>query len=124
MRAYEQTRVEPAIALLDKAIALDSQFALAHFYRGLALSALYRTRSGFESCERAFQLRNRTTPRERTWIESQYYNLTGDRLHALEAYKKNPFLDPDDAILQGQVACGYPRIGPFVEEMRCSHRAL
>jgi serine/threonine protein kinase len=124
VQAYEQTHVENAIALLDKAIALDGQFALAHFYRGLALSALFRTREGFESCERAFQLRSRATPREQAWIESQYYNLAGDRFKALEAYKKNAFLYPDDGIFQRQLAYGYARIGEFDEALRYSRHAV
>jgi serine/threonine protein kinase len=124
VQAYEQTRVEAAIALLDKAIALDPQFALAHFYRGLALSALFRTKPGFEACERAFQLRARTTPREQAWIESQYYNLAGDRLRALDAYKKNAFLYPDDGIFQRQLAYGYARLGQLDEALRCSRRAV
>jgi serine/threonine protein kinase len=124
VQQYEQTHVEMAIALLDKALALDQQFALAHFYRGLALSASFHVRSGFESCERAFQLRDRTTPRERAWIESQYYNLTGDRLRALEAYKKNAFLFPDDAIFERQLGYGYARIGQFEEALKCSGRAV
>jgi len=124
VQAYEQTRVETAIALLDKAIGLDNQFALAYFYRGLAQSALYKTRSGFESCERAFHLRNRTTPREQAWIETQYYNLAGDRLRALEAYQKNAFLYPDDAIFQRQLGYGYARLGQFDESLKCSRRAV
>ena len=124
IQQYEQTHVEAAIALLDKALALDQQFALAHFYRGLALSASFHTQSGFEACERAFQLRDRTTPREKTWIESQYYNLAGDRLKALEAYKKNAFLFPEDAIFQRQLGYGYARIGQFEEALKYSRRAV
>ena len=124
IQLYEQTHTEAAIALLDKAIALDGEFALALFYRGLALSALFRTRSGFESCERGFHLRERTTARERAWIESQYYNLAGDRLRALEAYKKNAFLYPDDGIFQRQLGYGYARIGQFDEALKCSQRAV
>jgi len=124
VQQYEQTHVEAAIALLDKALALDKQFALAHFYRGLALSASFHIRSGFESCERAFQLRDRTTPRETAWIESQYYNLAGDRLRALEAYKKNAFSFPDDGIFQRQLGYGYARIGQFEEALKCSRRAV
>jgi serine/threonine protein kinase len=124
VQQYEQTHVEAAVALLDKALALDQQFALAHFYRGLALSASFHVRSGFEACERAFQLRERTTPREKTWIESQYYNLAGNRRLALEAYKKNAFLFPEDAIFQRQLGYGYARIGQFEEALKCSRRAV
>jgi len=124
VHAYELTQVEDAIALLNRAVALDNQFALAHFYLGLAYSALSRTRQGFDSCSRAFELRDRTTPRERDWIESQYYNLCGDRLRALNAYRQNAVLHPDDAIFQRQLAYGYARIGQFDEALKYSQRAV
>lgn len=124
VQRYEKSDAEGALLVLDRALSLDPDFVLAHHYKGLALSARARTRSALDSSSKAFSLRHRLQSRERTWIESHYYNVTGDYVSALEAYKRNASLYPDDAIFQRQAAFGYAQLGQFDEALRAIRRAV
>lgn len=75
-----------AIELLERAIAIDPQFALAH----TTLSSIYggfgETGKSEAYAELAYQHRERVSERERLFITYQYHDrVTGDQLKAREA---------------------------------------
>lgn len=80
LRAYTEavrlpeTEAHRKIALLDRAVALDSTFAMAWKGLGIRLSN-YNTEVGrtVEATSRAFELRDRLTAEERDDVSSQYY---------------------------------------------------
>jgi serine/threonine protein kinase/tetratricopeptide (TPR) repeat protein len=75
-----------AVELLERAIAIDPQFALAH----TTLSSIYggfgETGRGAEYARLAYEHKDRVSERERLFITYQYHDrFTGDQLKAREA---------------------------------------
>lgn len=124
VREYERQESEAAVTLLDQAILIDPEFALAHYQRGLALQTLSRSDAALEASARAVQLRERVTERERNWIDSQYSSFTGDHARYLEAVRKNTVLFPEEAVFQRQTANGYCRLNQFQDAIPYNERAI
>jgi eukaryotic-like serine/threonine-protein kinase len=90
--AADNTRAEngdrAAIPFLKHAIELDPNFAMAHAYLGTLYANLQEPGLSIESLTRAYELRDRTSARERFYIESHYYHLvTGELEKANQIYE-------------------------------------
>ncbi|MDX1579515.1 MAG: hypothetical protein R3266_13600, partial [Gemmatimonadota bacterium] len=103
MRAIEaEGEPERGIALLEEAIRLDPEFAMA--WRKLAVELGNRNEDAARSVEamtRAFELRDRLTPSERYLTMASYYtHVTNEADKAITAYENLLEIDPmDDAAL-------------------------
>ncbi len=77
-------------ALLEEAIGLDPEFAMAWRKLGIQLRNRGEERARtYEALSRAFELRDRLTPRERDLAAAAYYsNATGDIEAAIAAYER------------------------------------
>jgi DNA-binding winged helix-turn-helix (wHTH) protein/tetratricopeptide (TPR) repeat protein len=74
-----------AIPHFERAIELDPSFAMAYLDLGIAYSNLNETKLAFQNLQKAYELRNRLTQRERLVIEAHYYGLaTGDLDKAIQ----------------------------------------
>ncbi|MDH5203766.1 MAG: protein kinase, partial [Nitrospirota bacterium] len=96
---HHKAEYRKSIQIMEKALALDPEFAMA--YRSMAMS--YSNLLMFSETKRylrkAFELKDRLSDRERYLIEAEYYrgsDLTYDK--AIEAYTKHLNLYPDDTI--------------------------
>jgi len=98
-RAEEDGDYALAERLLDEAIALDPEFAMAHRKMAVILfNAARPTELIVAASTRAYQYRDRLTDRERYLTEANYHsNVTDDALASLEAYDALLEIDPDDA---------------------------
>ncbi len=75
-----------AVPLLQRAIRLDPNFAMAYAALGASYYNLGETRLGAENTKKAYELRERVSEREKFYIESHYYSIaTGDGLRTLGA---------------------------------------
>jgi serine/threonine protein kinase/Flp pilus assembly protein TadD len=97
-----------SIELMEKAIAIDPEFAMA--YRSLAMSYnnLYLFSERTKYIQKAIGLADRLSERERYIIEGDYYyesEKTWDK--SVEAYEKLLELYPDDEIANHNVAIIY-----------------
>jgi len=100
-----------SIAVMEKAVAIDPEFAMA--YRSMA--SAYRN-FGIMSrakvyLQKAMDLRERLSERERYLIEGDFYLLserTADK--AIEAYEKALRLDPDDPMAGTALGVAYSMI--------------
>ena len=76
-----------AISFFKQAIALDPNFAVAYTKLGVIYSNLGQAGLAIENIKKAFELRDRTSERERLYITAHYYGeVTGELDKALENY--------------------------------------
>jgi tetratricopeptide (TPR) repeat protein len=98
---------DKALPLLQSALELDPDFAMAH--RRLArlyLSAGNREKE-LEHLTRAYNLRNTVTDREQRLIEGSYYSVQGQYEKAVESLVLLVNLYPDDPDAQYELALAY-----------------
>jgi tetratricopeptide (TPR) repeat protein/DNA-binding winged helix-turn-helix (wHTH) protein len=78
-----------AIALLEKAVALDPQFAMAHARIGYAYSITWgRVEKGKSYLEKAFKLSERLTEKDRLNINAWYAIANLDYSTAIQSYRE------------------------------------
>ena len=92
LKAYSATRApgfggcDARIPLLERAVELDPEFALAHAGLGVCYSGTGQRQLAIQSATRAYELRQRTTDPERFFIEYAYdRDVTGDLERAFQA---------------------------------------
>ncbi len=111
-----------AIASLKHAIELDSNLALA--YTVLASAYFNSNQPGLaaEAAQKAFELRERVSEREKFNITAYYYSRTTGELHkAIEAIELWKQTYPNDAPAHGYLGSRYTQIGQHeraTEELR------
>ncbi len=124
VREYERTDTQAALAFLDRALAIDPQFAMAHHYRAICLWVSTQTEKAMDATSQAFRLRHRVTEHERNWIEFYYYNLCGDYLGSLSSIRKNAILFPEESVFQRQTASTYCQIRQYDSVIPYNLRAI
>jgi eukaryotic-like serine/threonine-protein kinase len=86
-----------ATPLLEQAVALDPDFALAHVSLGRYMFVSNRRAEGDQHFERALGLVDRLTTRESLWIRAVVTDWRGDRERGIEGYRAYLARYPDDA---------------------------
>jgi len=107
-QAHNFGEYEESIALLERALAADPEFAMA--YRSMAMAygniRLYAKRD--EYLKKAFELSDRLSDRERYIITGDYYRKSQETYDkAIEAYNRLLELYPDDRIANNNSALIY-----------------
>ena len=82
----EQKGDAAAIPYFKLAVELDPNFAYAQAALGQAHYTLYEESQALKDFQRAFELRERVSHRERFYIEGVYYFLTGDLEKSIQTY--------------------------------------
>jgi eukaryotic-like serine/threonine-protein kinase len=72
------------VALLQHAVALDPNFAMAYATLGTVYSNLGETDNAKESMKKAFSLRDRVSEREKLYIDSHYYEFVDNDIPKAE----------------------------------------
>jgi tetratricopeptide (TPR) repeat protein len=108
-----------AVPLFEKAIAIDKDFALAL----VKLAAIHNNLGDPVQTEtyaqRAMDLTNRLTPRERYYIEGTYYQRKEATMQkAIDAFKNSLALYPNDDQAKHGLAVTYSRLGRTDEAIR------
>jgi eukaryotic-like serine/threonine-protein kinase len=78
MKIWNESGEVQAIPFFKQAIELDPNFALAYSRLGLVYGILGEVTQSAEYTNKAFQLRDRVTEREKYTISTQYYLVTGE----------------------------------------------
>ena len=104
----------PSMPFYKRAIELDPNFAMAY----ARLGAVYANVSEFllaeENAQKAFDLRDRTSERERFYITAHYYqSVTGEVQKSIENYELWIQTYPRDWAPRNNVAGDYQDIGQF-----------
>ncbi len=101
-----------AIGSYKLAVDLDPQFALAYARLGNVYTNSGQSSLSRENYRKAFELRNRTTDRERLYIITHYYAYTtGEIERAIADYKLWLTLYPRDLIPTNNLASSYLEMG-------------
>jgi tetratricopeptide (TPR) repeat protein len=85
-----------AVALLERALTLDSTFALAWRRLGVVSANAGNPARGITARTRAYELRERLPLRERLLVEADYAAIRGDHLERMSAFEELLELYPDD----------------------------
>ncbi len=113
--------VTRTIALLEEAVALDSNFAMA--YRKLGVVALDRAQQ-VEALTQAFEHRDRLSDRERHLTEATYYGVvTNEEDLAMAAYRAVLETYPSDYVALNNLATMYVNRRDFARAEGLFHRA-
>ena len=94
---HNQGKPRAAIPLFQRAIGIDPEFAMAYRAVGTAFGNLGLAAQGREYMEKAMELKDRLSDKERFKIEGSYYgNSENTYEEAMAAHKKVIELYPDD----------------------------
>lgn len=117
---------EAGVRLLEEALEVDPEFASAWRKLGVSLRNLHgRTARSAEAMTRAYELRDRLTPRERYLAEASYYSSVAfDNQRAIAAYERMLDLDPNDPWALNNAAILYGEEGDRERSLRMSERTL
>jgi eukaryotic-like serine/threonine-protein kinase len=105
--AVAQGDLDKAQVLLQRALELDSDFAMAHRHLARLYYSAGNREEEFEHLTRAYNLRNTVTDREQRLIEGSYYSVQGQYEKAVESLVLLVNLYPDDPDAQYELALAY-----------------
>jgi eukaryotic-like serine/threonine-protein kinase len=99
MKYQNQGDYSKSIPLMELAVALDPDFAMAYRTLSAAYFNLGLTSEAYEKLKKAFELRDRVSERERHYIQADFFRQAeGNSDKAIQAYTKLLELYPDDRI--------------------------
>lgn len=125
LQLHSSGQPEKAIAHLERAVALDSEFALAYAQIG---TAYYNLRDPYQSrvfTAKAYALRERASDRERFYIEARYHDaLTGDLEQAVRVYELWARTYPRDSTPWNNIGVTHESLGEFEKALASYSEAV
>jgi len=113
-----------AVPLLQRAIHLDPNFAMAHAFLGRVYGDIWEPVLSAESTSKAYVLRNRTSDRERFFIEVSYdLQMMGNLGKAQETGELWAQTYPRDQVPHGFLSWISQEVGKYGRRKPKSHRA-
>ena len=106
------------------AVDLDPQFALAYARLGTIYSNAAELTQSADYYQKAFDLREHTTDRERLYIASHYYSISGQTQRTIEAYNLWRSLYPRDSSPYENLALEYLDLGRPEEALSFAQTAV
>jgi eukaryotic-like serine/threonine-protein kinase len=111
-----------AVPLLQHAIQLDPNFAMAHAILGTSYYSLGEESLSSEASSKAYELRERVSEWEKFYIESHYYQfVTGDLEKARQTYELWAQIYPREQVPPNNLAEIYSALGKY-EKALSSYR--
>ncbi len=114
----------PPVALYQRAIELDPNFAMAYARVGnqyLTVGQLDLARQNFQ---KSFELRERASEREKFYITEKYYDGTGQFEQAIQAMELYAQTYPSDQTPRVNLAVAYQLLGDFDKGLTNSLEAI
>jgi len=100
-----------AVELCHKAVAIDPEFAVAYVLMGVSYYNLGLRVKEREFLQKAFDLKDRVSDRERYMIEGEYYGLSEKTYdESIEAFKKLLELYPEDYLGRNDLGWTYYQV--------------
>ncbi|MGB9202600.1 MAG: protein kinase [Terriglobales bacterium] len=103
----------PPVALYQRAIELDPNFAMAYARIGNQYLTVGQADLARQNFQKAFELRERASEREKFYITEKYYDGTGQWEQALQALELYIQTYPNDASPRVNLSVAYQLLGGF-----------
>jgi serine/threonine protein kinase/Flp pilus assembly protein TadD len=109
---HQRMNDDGAIPHLKKAVELDPNFAMAWATLGVALNNMGRAAEGIQAIRKAYDLRDRTSAREKLYIQAHYYTEVAiDPDKALPVYAEWRQTYPRDTVAYDNAALAFSELG-------------
>jgi tetratricopeptide (TPR) repeat protein len=116
---------EKSIAFLERALELDSNFALAYLDLSISYGETGRLTLANEFAKKAFDLRERVSERERFYITAHYFNrVTGELDKLIDVAELWKQIYPLDAAPYNLLALGYAYTGQYEKIVEVTGEAI
>jgi len=103
----------PPVALYQRAIELDPNFAMAYARTGNQYLTLGQADLARQNFQKAFDLRERASEREKFYITEKYYDGTGQLEQAIQAMRLYAQTYPSDQTPRINLSVAYQILGDF-----------
>jgi serine/threonine protein kinase/tetratricopeptide (TPR) repeat protein len=113
-----------AVPLLKHAIELDPNFASAHAILGTSYNNLGQIALYEKYLKQAFDLKDRSSERERLYIAGHYYDSIGDIDQEMQTWQLYAQTYPNDEIPTSNLAVLYARLGDYEAGLKSSLRGI
>ena len=108
-----------SLAFYKRAVEIDPNFAMAYARIGVYYGNQEQLELAKEYVQRAYDLRDRVSERERLYITEKYYNyITGELDKAVETQKTWTRLYPNDYIPHNNLSLNYMIVGNYEEALK------
>ncbi len=107
-----------AIPLFERAIAIDPNFAMAYYLRGIAYEQAGDMERSAEDAKRAFSLVDRVSETERTDITAYNYRFTGELDKEIDAWQLSAHNYPRNWGPHDQLSLTYIDMGQFEQGLK------
>ena len=122
---HQKFNDEAAIPHLKRAVELDPNFAMALATLGVAYSNQGETRSAVAYIQRAFDLRERASEREKFYISSHYYDTATKQFEkGIEIYEQWKQTYPRDTVPRDNLALAFESMGQHEKAVANSSEAV
>jgi len=122
---HNQLDDEPAVPHLQRAVALDPNFAMAYATLGVSKSNLSAAKEAVGYFQKAYDLRERASERERFYILAHYYDIaTGDIEKSNEVYEGWHRTYPRDSTPLDNLALSYFSLGWYDKVVSAASESL
>jgi eukaryotic-like serine/threonine-protein kinase len=113
-----------SIPFLKRAIELDPNFPMAYAALSNAYSSTYQTSLAIDYANKAYQLRDRVTEREKLRISATYFSTTEETEKTIQVYQEWIAAYPRDPLPHLNLAVTYSGIGQHEKALPEVKRAL
>jgi eukaryotic-like serine/threonine-protein kinase len=113
-----------ALPNYQRAVEIDPNFAMAYARLGTVYSNLSQTELSEQNRQKAFELRDRASEREKLYIMSHYYADSGQLDKGITAYELYRQTYPRDPIPYTNLAQIYNQLGQFDNGLENAKRAV
>ena len=103
----------PPVALYQRAIELDPNFAMAYARLGNQYLTVGQADLARQNFQKAFELRERASEREKFYITEKYYDGTGQWEQAIQALELYIQTYPNDSSPRVNLSVAYQTLGDF-----------
>ena len=123
--AFGKGDMASAVPMLQRAIRLDPNFAMAYASLGVVYSNLGESNLAAENTRKAYELRERVSEREKFYIESHYHDfVTGDMEKTRQVYELWAQAYPRESVPSANLSIVYAGLGQLDKSLRARLEAV